>query len=584
MKKIFIALLLLPLGVLQSQEVDEAYLKSLPDSVRQDVIERMSKKEDLEEPTYRRPSSDTEKPSNEQDKEDDKVERFGQNFFNTVQSSFMPINEPNLSSSYILDFGDVLEIQLIGQKNSIDSYPIARDGSINMPGIGKIILSGLSISDASSLIKNKVQNAYIGAQSFITLKYIRDISILIAGNAFSPGIYTLNGNSNMLHALHMAGGIDDIGSYRDISLIRSGKVIDVLDVYEVLIHGKHNLNKGLRSGDSIVVNPVINTVSIESGVLRPGNYELKDGESVRDLINYANGFNKEANTETITLKRLSGNNIVSLNIKNDELNSTKLQDGDSVYITENKISKVFIEGAVRNPGKYLIPTGTKLSELISISGGYDSSAYPFAGYLENKKALEINRLSKEKLYDAFLNNLITNASSLSGVGDEKNVGLITEQIKNAEVTGRIIAEFDLDIIKSNPTLDTNLEDGDRVIIPNITQQVYIQGEVSNPGAVRYAAGKDIEYYLNSAGGTLNNADIDNLFIVHPNGETENLTYKSSLSFIMSDNDQQLIYPGSIIYIPQTTDLTNSLQAASIWAPIISSIALSVTSLSVLNNN
>jgi protein involved in polysaccharide export with SLBB domain len=453
-----------------------------------------------------------------------------------------------------------------------------------MPGIGKIILSGLSISDASSLIKNKVQNAYIGAQSFITLKYIRDISILIAGNAFSPGIYTLNGNSNMLHALHMAGGIDDIGSYRDISLIRSGKVIDVLDVYEVLIHGKHNLNKGLRSGDSIVVNPVINTVSIESGVMRPGNYELKDGESVRDLINYANGFNKEANIETITLKRLSGNNIVSLNIKNDEINSTKLQDGDSVYITENKISKVSIEGAVRNPGKYLIPTGTKLSELISIAGGYDSSAYPFAGYLENKKALEINKLSKEKLYDAFLNNLITNASSVSGVGDEKNVGLITEQIKNAEITGRIIAEFDLDIIKSNPGLDTNLEDGDRVIIPNITQQVYIQGEVSNPGAVRYAAGKDIEYYLNSAGGTLNNADIDNLFIVHPNGETENLTYKSSLSFIMSDNDQQLIYPGSIIYIPQTTNLTNSLQAASIWAPIISSIALSVTSLSVLNNN
>ena len=236
MKKIFIALLLLPLGVLQSQEVDEAYLKSLPDSVRQDVIERMSKKEDLEEPTYRRPSSDTEKPRNEQDKKDERVERFGQNFFNTVQSSFMPINEPNLSSSYILDFGDVLEIQLIGQKNSIESYPIARYGSINMPGIGKIILSGLSISDASSLIKNKVQNAYIGAQSFITLKYIRDISILIAGNAFSPGIYTLNGNSNMLHALHMAGGIDDIGSYRDISLIRSGKVIDVLDVYEVLIH------------------------------------------------------------------------------------------------------------------------------------------------------------------------------------------------------------------------------------------------------------------------------------------------------------------------------------------------------------
>ncbi|MDA9921261.1 SLBB domain-containing protein [Gammaproteobacteria bacterium] len=584
MKKTFIALLLLTQGVLQSQEIDEAYLKSLPDSVRQDVIERISKKEGLEEPTYRRPSSSIEKPDNEKGDEDVKIERFGQNFFDTVQSSFMPINEPNLSSSYILDFGDVLEIQLIGQKDSIDSYPIARDGSINIPGIGKIILSGLSISDASALIKNKVQNAYIGAQSFITLKNIRDISILIAGNAFSPGIYTLNGNSNMLHALHIAGGIDNIGSYRDISLIRNGEVIDSLDVYEVLIDGKHNLNKGLRSGDSIVVNPLINMVSIESGVLRPGNYELKDGESVMDIIKYANGLNKEADIETITLKRLSGIKIVSIDLNKDELNSIKLQDGDSIYITENKINKVTIEGAVRNPGKYLVPTGTKLSELITIAGGYDSAAYPFAGYLENKKALEINKLSKEKLYDAFINSLISNISSVNGSGDDKNIGLITEQIKNAETTGRIIAEFNLDVIKSNPNLDTSLEDGDKIIIPNMTQQVYIQGEVSNPGAVRYVPGQSIEFYLNNAGGALNNADIDNLFIVHPNGETQNLTPKSSLSFIMADNTKQLIYPGSIIYIPQSTDLTNSIQVASIWAPIISSIALSITSLSVLNNN
>lgn len=584
MKKIFIVLLLSPLCILQSQEIDEAYLNSLPDSVRQDVIERMSKKEDLEEPTYRRPSSSIEKLDNDQDEEDDKVERFGQNFFDTVQSSFMPINEPNLSSSYILDFGDVLEIQLIGQKDSIDSYPIERDGSINIPGIGKIILSGLSISDASALIKNKVQNAYIGTQSFITLKHIRDISILIAGNAFNPGIYTLNGNSNMLHALHMAGGIDDNGSYRDISLIRNGEVIDSLDVYKVLIDGKHNLNKGLRSGDSIVVNPLINTVSIESGVLRPGNYELKDGESVIDIIKFANGFNKLADTNKITLKRLSSAEIISFELKKDELNSIKLQDGDSIYITEVKINKVSIEGAVRNPGKYLVPTGTKLSELIEISGGYDPSAYPFGGYLENKKALEINKLSKEKLYDAFLSNLITDARTVSGAGNDKSIGLITEQIKNAEVTGRIIAEFNLDVIKSDPNLDTSLEDGDKIIIPNITQQVYVQGEVSNPGAVRYLSGKSIEFYINNAGGPLNNADIDNIFIVHPNGETQNLTRKSSLSFIMADNTQQLIYPGSIIYVPQSTDLTNSLQAASIWAPIISSIALSVTSLSVLNNN
>ena len=215
----------------------------------------------------------------------------------------------------------------------------------------------------------------------------------------------------------------------------------------------------------------------------------------------------------------------------DDLDSTTLQDGDSLYIKENKINTVFVEGAVSNPGKYLVPTGISLSELISIAGGYDITAYPFAGYLENKKALEINTASKERLYDAFLSNLITNASSIAGNGEDKNIGLILEQIKNSEVTGRIIAEFDLDIIKSNPNLDTAIEDGDRIIIPNMTQQVYIQGEISNPGAVRYVPNESIEYYISNAGGTLNNADMSNVFIVHPNGETENLNSNNTLSFL-----------------------------------------------------
>jgi protein involved in polysaccharide export with SLBB domain len=158
------------------------------------------------------------------------------------------------------------------------------------------------------------------------------------------------------------------------------------------------------------------------------------------------------------------------------------------------------------------------------------------------------------------------------------------QLKNTKSTGRVIAEFDLDIISSNPSQDTILEDGDRIFIPQLTQQVYIHGEISNSGAIRYAPGKDIDYYLNRSGGALLTADLDNIFIVHPNGETENFANKSRLSFIIEDNNEELIYPGSIIYIPQKTNYANSLQVASIWAPIISSIALSLTSLSVLNNS
>ena len=579
MKKIFLFSCLIVSAAIYSQELDEAYLQSLPESVRTDVLNKIEAKEDLDKPIYRRASTFIDK---DKDEEVDNI-LFGSDFFDVMQTSFMPINEPNLDSSYVLDFGDVLEIQLIGQKDLIDNYSINRDGSINLPDIGRINLSGLSLNDASNLIKAKVSSAYIGTEAYISLKNIRDINVLIVGNAYNPGIYTLNGNSNMLHAISMAGGINDIGSYRNINLIRSGEVIDTLDIYEVLVFGKYNFSKGLRSGDSIVVGPREKIVSIESGVMRPAAYEIKSNETFDDLLKYSNGFGKDINLDQLLVKRVSGGKSDVIYLTLDEIKSFEFANNDSIFIQEYKIDTVSILGSVNNPGSYKFTRGTTLSEAIKKSGGYDGSAYPFGGYLENQKALEINEISKDRLYDKFLTNLIMNSGATSSMQDS-GVMEILIQIKNSESTGRVIAEFDLDIISSDPSKDTILEDGDKIYIPQLTQQVFIQGEVSNSGAIRYAPGKDIDYYINKSGGALLTADLDNIFIVHPNGETENFANKSRLSFILEDDSKELIYPGSIIYIPQKTNFANSLQTASIWAPIISSIALSLTSLSVLNNS
>ncbi len=577
MKKILLPLLLLISTISYSQELDEAFLASLPEDVRQDVEEKMEAKENLEKPVYRRASTFIDKD----EVKDVTLELFGADFFDVMQTSFMPTNEPNLDASYILDFGDVLEIQLIGQKDLTDSYTIARDGSINLPDIGKLNLSGLRLNDASNLIKAKINNSYIGTDAYISLKNVRDINVLIVGNAYNPGIYTLNGNSNMLHALSMAGGINSIGSYRNISLVRAGKIIDTLDLYEVLIYGKYNFSSGLRSGDSIVVNPVGKLVTFETGVMRPGIYELKEDENFQDLLKFSNGFSKNYDFENILVKRVVTGVSKIINLKIDDLYEFDLLDNDSIFIREYMIDTIFIEGAVMNPGKYEINRGTTLSEAISIAGGYDPSAYPFGGYLNNQKALEVNELSKEKLYDTFLTNLIINGVSLTD--KDFGIGELLFQIKEAEVTGRIIAEFDLDVIKANKSLDTVLEDGDRLLIPKITQQVYVQGEVSNSGAVRYLPNMDPAHYISMVGGLLKNADEDNIFIIHPNGETVNLNSNAKLSFIFQEGSNQLIYPGSIIFVPQKNNFTNPIDVASIWAPIISSIALSLTSLSVLNN-
>ena len=578
------AVLIIPLSI-SAQEFDEKYLDSLPESVREDVLNRKDLKDQSEKPTYRRASTTIDK--DEDDESEDGVDEnltvlFGKNFFDTMQSSFMPINEPNLDSSYILDFGDEIEIQLIGQKSSIETFSILRDGSINLADIGKIVISGLSIGDASDLIKAKVENAYVGTNAFITLKNVRDISILIAGNAFNPGIYTLNGNSNMLHALTMAGGINDLGSYRNIHLIRKGIVIQELDIYDVLINGNYSLSPGLRSGDSIVVRPIEKTIAIESGVKRPALYELKEDENYRDVIKFSNGYSQNADKKNIVLKRLKNGTSEVFNFNYESIEDFDLIDNDSIFIKEFKTNKVTILGAINNPGTYNLSQGLTLSSLINLAGGYTDFAYPFGGFLENKKALKINQDAKNKLYDTFIDNLILNSTAVTS--DQNALGMLTQQIKQSKPSGRVIAEFDIDVIKNDPTKDTLLEDGDKIMIPFITQQVFVQGEVSNPGAIRYVPGKKLDYYIDKSGGVLTTSDKNNLFIVHPNGETENFASSKRLSFLASNTNSQLIYPGSIIYVPQTTDFASSAQVASIWAPIISSIALSLTSLSVLNNS
>ena len=149
MKKIILsACLILPLTVI-SQELSDAYLESLPDSVKEDVLKGIDAKEEKDRAVYKRPSTMVKKDQSEfsQYKEfkDSKIDnetntniRFGKSIFESVQTSFMPINEPNLDGSYLLDFGDILEVQLVGQKSMAEELPVNRDGSINIPEIGKV--------------------------------------------------------------------------------------------------------------------------------------------------------------------------------------------------------------------------------------------------------------------------------------------------------------------------------------------------------------------------------------------------------------------------------------------------------------
>jgi protein involved in polysaccharide export with SLBB domain len=578
MKKIILTVLLIVSTATYSQELDQeldaAYLESLPESIKGDVLEKISEKELKDTPAYRRPSSMINKPLKESD-------RFGSKIFDMMQTSFMPINEPNFDSSYVLDHGDVLELQLIGNKNSIDEFSIKRDGSINIQEIGKLFVAGLSLDTASSLIQNKISDAYIGTEVLVSLVNIRDIQILISGHAFNPGIYTLNGNSNLLHALSMAGGIDEMGSYRQVDLIRDNDVIETLDLYDIFIHGRSGFGQRLRSGDSILIRPVNEIISISGAVKRPASYEIISGETFLDVFNFANGFTDSANKDTLRIERMDKDAILFIDVPDvNSLSSIKIAPGDRLNVRSFKRKTVTISGAVKRPGKYVISRGDTLSSLIEFADGYDEDAYPFGGILNNNRTEEINIEAVEKLYTSYIQELITKGSPLFA---SESLPFILEELKNTNVSGRVIAEFDLDVIKASPGIDTTLEDGDDIFIPIKTEQVYIFGEVNNPGTIRYIPKGSVHDYLNKSGSILDGADKKNIFVIHPNGEINSLK-ANSLSIRNNRASDILIYPGSVIYVPKKVTKRDPSLVASIWAPILSSLAVTATSLSILDKN
>ncbi len=603
MNRVLISLFLVfNLGVI-SQEIDNDFISSLPEGIQGDILKRAQEQSDEEEPVFRSIESQSKlnkknieelKARIEADleyierllsedenykKDSNELQIFGSDFFSTYQSTFMPINEPNLSSDYILDFGDILEIQLVGQKEFIKKINIKRDGSISLPEIGNISLAGLSLDDAYNLIKFKVSEAFIGTEAYISLTNLRDINVLVSGNAYNPGIYTVSGNSNILHVLGIAGGINELGSYREINLIRDQKVIETLDMYDVLINGTYNPNVALRSGDIIFVRPVKNMVSIEGAVRKPAKYELNDDQNLSDVINYSDGLVIEADLSNIFLDRLLDGGVKSLPIRNiSQFDNIVVNDGDKIFIRKHSFRSISINGAVLKPGTYVMTEGESLMDLVGKAGGFTKNAYPVGAVYENKNALEVNKMAKDALYLSFIDSIILASQKNPTFTDLSSVIEITEKLRNLEPNGRV----GIDLLENSDSIIIQHEDS--LVIPEKPNHVYIYGEVSNEGAISYEDIESVDYYISKSGGLKNTADKQAIYVLHPNGSTQRYTKQKNVFQNKPDQDI-LIYPGSVIFVPREIDNSVSNRvAAQAYASILGSIGITLASLSSINNN
>ena len=468
--------------------------------------------------------------------------------------------------------------------NKNKNFVIKGSGAINLDNIGEIIIAGLSLSEASLLIKSKVNLALIGTEAFISLERIRDVNILVTGNAETAGIYTLNGNSNILHAITAAGGISEYGSFREINLLRDNKVIETLDIYDLLIDGNYNLKKRLRSGDVVFVQPRKNIVTIDGAVKRPARYEVLNNQFLGDVVRYANGIKYTADIQNISLERLLDGTLKTIPVVNQkQFETISPKDGDLIYIRDFPYRTAKISGAVKKPGSYILAAGETLDDLISKAGGFNDNAYPFGAVYLNENAKLINQKSKEILYEEFLDNII--ALSQQNIGNDFNLTPIvklTEEIKNTDPSGRIVV--DLLSIEGNELEQTQVKEGDELIIPEKSNNVYVYGEISSEGSVMFVSNQDVEYFVNKSGGFKEFADVNSIYILHPNGES--IRYKTQRNIFESRPKRDIkVYPGSIIFVPRKIDESTSRRiAAQAYVSILGNLGIALASLSSINNN
>ena len=589
-----------------AQQLDTSFLDSLPDNIKDDVLSTIAGGVDEEDEIYESKEASLEKIESSLsqirskisyiesnlDKADTRskttnLKRFGKEFFNTFQSTFSPLNEPNAGDNYLLDYGDTINVGFIGSTQTKRPYSliVRRDGSITIPEVGKVFVGGLLLKDAAKLINETVGRTIVGAESYITLTNMRDIKVFVTGAVNNPGMYTLSGNSSVLSALIAAAGVSENGSYRNIIVKRDNEVISKIDLYQAFVFGNTKFNVPLRSGDAIIVSTSLPQATISGGVGHPAIYEFTSGETVSDLINMAQGFIPGVNLKTFMLNRINDDNSVSeISIANSELEKYQLKNGDSYFVDyysamPNPIYSVNIKGQVNKPGKYSIKTGQTLKDLVELAGGYTDSAYEVAGVLTRERAKLIEKEFNERLYQDMIRFLSSSARAAMLGSGQSSLPLLLSEFKNVKPQGRLTAEFTISRIEKDPSLDTLLEDGDEIFIPSYSQEVYVLGEVITPGARLYNSELSPKEYITKSGGIGKFGDKSRVIVISPNGDS----YLASMGFLGSlVSGDELIIPGSVIYVPREIGQLDGLSYASAIAPIVSSLALSVASLNSID--
>ena len=371
---------------------------------------------------------------------------------------------------YHLGPGDEVIIDIWGTNQATIRDNISPDGYINIEDIGLVYLNGMTVSEATDYLRKELNRIYAGidsekpvSQIKVTLGDSRTIQVNVMGEVLTPGTYALSSFSSVFHALYRAGGVNDIGSLRAIQLVRGGKPIATIDVYDFIMRGKATDDIRLQEGDVVIVPPYQALVTIEGNVKRPMKYEMKDGENVKTLLKYAGGFSGDAYTRALRMIRQNGREYQVYTIDDIDYSVFPVKDGDKVTaeaILNRFENKLEIKGAVYRPG-----------------------IYQFGGSLNTVRQLV------EKA-DGLMGDAFTARAVLHRERDNLTREVISVDIKK---------------VLDGTIPDIPLQKNDVLYIPSIHDLqdmgvITVFGEVARPGELPYADNTTLEDIIIQAGG------------------------------------------------------------------------------------
>ena len=404
----------------------------------------------------------------EEEKKEEKV--FGRDIFNTKNLTFEPSVNLATPVDYHLGPGDEVIIDIWGTNQVTIRDNISPDGYINIEDIGLVYLNGMTVSEATDYLRKELNRIYAGidsekpvSQIKVTLGDSRTIQVNVMGEVLTPGTYALSSFSSVFHALYRAGGVNDIGSLRAIQLVRGGKPIATIDVYDFIMRGKATDDIRLQEGDVVIVPPYQALVTIEGNVKRPMKYEMKDGENVKTLLKYAGGFSGDAYTRALRMIRQNGREYQVYTIDDIDYSVFPVKDGDKVTaeaILNRFENKLEIKGAVYRPG-----------------------IYQFGGSLNTVRQLV------EKA-DGLMGDAFTARAVLHRERDNLTREVISVDIKK---------------VLDGTIPDIPLQKNDVLYIPSIHDLqdmgvITVFGEVARPGELPYADNTTLEDIIIQAGG------------------------------------------------------------------------------------